>query len=176
MRALDSGGSHGGAAAEVVVAVGRRSRATVKQSSRARHWRGWEELGCDRVHACRSRPVGEERRVAATWRGVVCPWLRRDASAIEWVRTVDASWVSVCWIALSPPLISLSLSSLLIIERNPRRELAVEILGRTKFRSFRIESEMGFFFFPTFYLFFLSLSHFKLELSTWWKCLLSLSE
>lgn len=93
----------GGSAAAAV--VGRRSRATLKQSSRARHWRGWEELGWDRTQAWRRKPEGEARRVAATWSGVVWPWLRRPASVMERLSMLDASGVRVCWIVLSPALI-----------------------------------------------------------------------
>ena len=63
MRALEMGGSRPG---EMFWAVGSRSSATLKQSSRALHWSGWEELGWDRIQACRRKPEGEPRRVAAT--------------------------------------------------------------------------------------------------------------
>ena len=103
MSAFEIGGSFAG----VVVAVGRRSKATLKQSSRARHWSGWEELGWDRIQARRRKPEEEARRVAATCSGVVWPWLRRAASEIDWFKTVAASGVRVCWIVLRPALIVL---------------------------------------------------------------------
>lgn len=102
MSALETGGS---VTAGDDVAEGNRSNATLKQSSSARHWRGWEEFGWDRMQACRRNPVGAERSVAATWSGVVWLWFRRPASAIEWFKTVAASGVRVCRIVFNPALI-----------------------------------------------------------------------
>lgn len=58
------------------------------------------------MQACRRKPEEEDKRVAATWRGVVWPWLRRVASAIDWLRTVAASGVNVCCIVIKSALIS----------------------------------------------------------------------
>lgn len=58
------------------------------------------------MQAWRRKPEGEARSVAATWSGVVWPWFLRPASAIEWLRTLAASGVRVCWMVLSPALIS----------------------------------------------------------------------
>lgn len=102
MSAFETGGS---VTAGDDVPDGSRSNATLKQSSSARHWRGCEELGWDRMQACRRKPVGAARSVAATWRGVVWLWFRRPASAIEWFKTLAASGVRVWRIVLNPVLI-----------------------------------------------------------------------
>ena len=94
MRALEMEGRHREEKGEED--VGSRSRATEKQSSRARHWRGWLEMGCERAQAWRKRPQGEARSVAATCRGVVWPWRRLAASAKDWLTMIDASGVRVC--------------------------------------------------------------------------------
>ncbi|THU58323.1 hypothetical protein C4D60_Mb03t12990 [Musa balbisiana] len=78
------------------------------------------------MQAWRRRPEGAARKVAATWSGVVCPWFRLAASAMEQVRTLAASGVSVCWIVLNPDLISspslsLSLCHPLLINRTHRK-------------------------------------------------------
>jgi len=63
------------------------------------------------MHGVGVTRYGSTKWAPATWSGVVWPWLRRPASAIEWFSTFAASGVRVCWIVLSPALISESPTS-----------------------------------------------------------------
>lgn len=92
IKALETGGQELGGLLE----EGSRSRATEKHNSRALHWRGCGEFELEEAHARRKMLEGEERRDAATWRGVVCPWRRLAASSMERERTEAASGVNVC--------------------------------------------------------------------------------
>lgn len=72
--------------------VGRRFRATLKQSSRALHWRGWE---WDWRQAARRRAVEEASMAVATWRGVTWAWPRRLARVMACFTMVADSVVRV---------------------------------------------------------------------------------
>lgn len=82
--------------------AGRRFKATLMQTSRALHWRGWE---WDWRQAVRRRPVGGASMVVATWRGVTWAWPRRRARVTACLTTFAASVVRACCTVQPPALI-----------------------------------------------------------------------
>lgn len=69
-------------------------------------WLQWEELGCERIQACRWNPEAEANNVAATCNGVVCPWFRRTSFYYRMVQYICIlRCYSVRWIVLNPAFI-----------------------------------------------------------------------
>lgn len=87
--------------------VGSLFKATLKQSSRALHWRGWEDgCGWDLRQALLRRLALELSSVAATCRGVTCAWPLLLARLRESFRTEAASDVRVCCTVQAPARIT----------------------------------------------------------------------
>lgn len=87
--------------------VGSLFSATLKQSSRALHWRGCEVWwGCDLRQALLKRLVLELSKVAATCKGVTWAWPLLLAKLRECFNTEAASVVRVCWTVQAPERIT----------------------------------------------------------------------